>query len=58
MEIYPNLEFEFSCDYDIFSIILPAAATDSQALWFLHHKPHLDQLMQQPPFYRDTTCHR
>ncbi|GBL73057.1 hypothetical protein AVEN_128218-1 [Araneus ventricosus] len=26
---------------------LPAAATDSQALWFLHNSPHYERLMQQ-----------
>ncbi|GBM14973.1 hypothetical protein AVEN_53986-1, partial [Araneus ventricosus] len=27
----------------------PAAATDSQALWFLHNSPHYERFMQQPP---------
>ncbi|GBN43836.1 hypothetical protein AVEN_137872-1 [Araneus ventricosus] len=28
----------------------PAAATDSQALWFLHNSPHYERLMQQHTF--------
>ncbi|GBM48118.1 hypothetical protein AVEN_116834-1 [Araneus ventricosus] len=27
----------------------PAAATGSQALWFLHNSPHYERFMQQPP---------
>ncbi|GBM56634.1 hypothetical protein AVEN_150051-1 [Araneus ventricosus] len=36
----------------------PAAATGSQALWFLHNSPITNGSCNNPPFYKGTTCLR